>query len=352
MSENTCLEKQPLSQEMLDKMDAYWRAANYLSAGQLYLLDNPLLKEPLTMDQIKKKIVGHWGTVPGQNFVYVHCNRVIKRYDLDMILLSGPGHGGNFMIANTYLEGSYSEIYPNISQDEEGMKKMFKQFSFPCGVPSHCAPETPGSINEGGELGYSIAHAFGAVFDNPDLIATVIVGDGEAETGPLATSWQSNKFLNPITDGAVLPVLNLNGYKISNPTIFSRIPREEIESYFVGCGWEPIFVEGDDPMTMHKLMAEAMDEAIEKIKAIQENARKNNDPERPKWPMIVLRTPKGWTGPKVVDGQHAAFADVKDIPDTDLAILAIPAALCPDAVEMLAAEKQVKVAGIPCLSLC
>ena len=304
MSENTCLEKQPLCQEMLDKMNAYWRAANYLSAGQLYLLDNPLLKEPLTMDQIKKKSVGHWGTVPGQNFVYVHCNRVIKRYDLDMILLSGPGHGGNFMIANTYLEGTYSEIYPNISQDEEGMQKLFKQFSFPCGVPSHCAPETPGSINEGGELGYSIAHAFGAVFDNPDLIATVIVGDGEAETGPLATSWQSNKFLNPITDGAVLPVLNLNGYKISNPTIFSRIPHEELESFFVGCGWEPIFVEGDDPMTMHKLMAEAMDTAIEKIKAIQDHARKNNDPERPKWPMIVLRTPKGWTGPKVVDGQQ------------------------------------------------
>ena len=304
MSENTCLEKQPLCQEMLDKMNAYWRAANYLSAGQLYLLDNPLLKEPLTMDQIKKKIVGHWGTVPGQNFVYVHCNRVIKRYDLDMILLSGPGHGGNFMIANTYLEGTYSEIYPNISQDEEGMQKLFKQFSFPCGVPSHCAPETPGSINEGGELGYSIAHAFGAAFDNPDLIATVIVGDGEAETGPLATSWQSNKFLNPITDGAVLPVLNLNGYKISNPTIFSRIPHEELESFFVGCGWEPIFVEGDDPMTMHKLMAEAMDTAIEKIKAIQDHARKNNDPERPKWPMIVLRTPKGWTGPKVVDGQQ------------------------------------------------
>ena len=304
MSENTCLEKQPLCQEMLDKIDAYWRAANYLSAGQLYLLDNPLLKKPLTMDQIKKKIVGHWGTVPGQNFVYVHCNRVIKRYDLDMILLSGPGHGGNFMIANTYLEGTYSEIYPNISQDEEGMQKLFKQFSFPCGVPSHCAPETPGSINEGGELGYSIAHAFGAVFDNPDLIATVIVGDGEAETGPLATSWQSNKFLNPITDGAVLPVLNMNGYKISNPTVFSRIPHEELESFFVGCGWEPIFVEGDDPMTMHKLMAEAMDTAIEKIKAIQDHARKNNDPERPKWPMIVLRTPKGWTGPKVVDGQQ------------------------------------------------
>ena len=298
------VEKQPLTEDYLKKMDAYWRAANYLGAAQLYLLDNPLLREPLTRDQVKKKIVGHWGTVPGQNFVYVHCNRVIKRYDLDMILLSGPGHGGNFMIANTYLEGTYSEIYPNISQDEEGMQKLFKQFSFPCGVPSHCAPETPGSINEGGELGYSIAHAFGAVFDNPDLIATVIVGDGEAETGPLATSWQSNKFLNPITDGAVLPVLNLNGYKISNPTIFSRIPHEELESFFVGCGWEPIFVEGDDPMTMHKLMAEAMDTAIEKIKAIQDHARKNNDPERPKWPMIVLRTPKGWTGPKVVDGQQ------------------------------------------------
>ena len=274
-----CLEKQPLNQEMLDKIDAYWRAANYLSAGQLYLLDNPLLREPLTMDQIKKKIVGHWGTVPGQNFVYAHCNRVIKRYDLDMILLSGPGHGGNFMIANTYLEGSYSEVYPNISQDEEGMKKMFKQFSFPCGVPSHCAPETPGSINEGGELGYSIAHAFGAVFDNPDLIATTVVGDGEAETGPLATSWQSNKFLNPITDGAVLPILHLNGYKISNPTIFSRLSHEELECFFKGCGWKPYFVEGDDPMTMHKKMAETMDTVIEEIKAIQKNARENNNPE-------------------------------------------------------------------------
>ena len=299
-----CLEKQPLNQEMLDKIDAYWRAANYLSAGQLYLLDNPLLREPLTMDQIKKKIVGHWGTVPGQNFVYAHCNRVIKRYDLDMILLSGPGHGGNFMIANTYLEGSYSEVYPNISQDEEGMKKMFKQFSFPCGVPSHCAPETPGSINEGGELGYSIAHAFGAVFDNPDLIATTVVGDGEAETGPLATSWQSNKFLNPITDGAVLPILHLNGYKISNPTIFSRLSHEELECFFKGCGWKPYFVEGDDPMTMHKKMAETMDTVIEEIKAIQKNARENNDPTRPFWPMIVLRTPKGWTGPKVVDGKQ------------------------------------------------
>ena len=299
----TCLEKQPLCEEMLTKMNAYWRAANYLSAGQLYLLDNPLLKKPLSLDQIKKKIVGHWGTVPGQNFVYVHCNRVIKRYDLDMILLSGPGHGGNFLIANTYLDGSYSEIYPNISQDEEGMQKMFKQFSFPCGVPSHCAPETPGSINEGGELGYSIAHAFGAVFDNPDLIATVVVGDGEAETGPLATSWQSNKFLNPVTDGAVLPILHLNGYKISNPTIFSRIPHDEIEDFFKGCGWKPYFVEGDDPMTMHRKMAEAMDTVIEEIKAIQKHARETGDAERPKWPMIVLRTPKGWTGPKVVDGQ-------------------------------------------------
>ncbi len=299
----TCLEKQPLCEEMLTKMNAYWRAANYLSAGQLYLLDNPLLKKPLSLDQIKKKIVGHWGTVPGQNFVYVHCNRVIKRYDLDMILLSGPGHGGNFLIANTYLDGSYSEIYPNISQDEEGMQKMFKQFSFPCGVPSHCAPETPGSINEGGELGYSIAHAFGAVFDNPDLIATVVVGDGEAETGPLATSWQSNKFLNPVTDGAVLPILHLNGYKISNPTIFSRIPHDEIEDFFKGCGWKPYFVEGDDPMTMHRKMAETMDTVIEEIKAIQKHARETGDAERPKWPMIVLRTPKGWTGPKVVDGQ-------------------------------------------------
>ena len=300
----TCLEKQPLCEEMLTKMNAYWRAANYLSAGQLYLLDNPLLKKPLSLDQIKKKIVGHWGTVPGQNFVYVHCNRVIKRYDLDMILLSGPGHGGNFLIANTYLDGSYSEIYPNISQDEEGMQKMFKQFSFPCGVPSHCAPETPGSINEGGELGYSIAHAFGAVFDNPDLIATVVVGDGEAETGPLATSWQSNKFLNPVTDGAVLPILHLNGYKISNPTIFSRIPHDEIEDFFKGCGWKPYFVEGDDPMTMHRKMAETMDTVIEEIKAIQKHARETGDAERPKWPMIVLRTPKGWTGPKVVDGNQ------------------------------------------------
>jgi len=292
-----------LSQEYLEKMDAYWRATNYLAAGQLYLLDTPLLREPLTMEHIKKKIVGHWGTVPGQNFVYTHLNRVIKKYDLDMIYISGPGHGGNFMVANTYLEGSYSEIYPNISRDTEGMQKLFKQFSFPGGISSHVAPETPGSINEGGELGYSLAHSFGAVFDNPDLITACVVGDGEAETGPLATAWQSNKFLNPVTDGAVLPIMHLNGYKISNPTIFSRISHEEIQKFFEGCGWKPIFVEGDDPMTMHKLMAEALDSAIEEIKEIQKNARENNDSTRPIWPMIVLRTPKGWTGPKEVDGQ-------------------------------------------------
>ncbi len=301
---DACIEKGPITDELLEKMNAWFRAANYLSAGQLYLLENPLLKKPLTIDMVKKKIVGHWGTVPGQNFVYTHLNRVIKRYDLDMILLSGPGHGGNFFIANTYMEGSYSEVYPNISEDESGMQKLFKQFSFPGGVPSHCAPETPGSINEGGELGYSIAHGFGAVFDNPTLIAAVTVGDGEAETGPLATSWQSNKFLNPITDGAVLPILHLNGYKIANPTIFARMSHQEITDFFHGCGWEPHFVEGDDPMTMHKKMAETLDEVIEKIQAIQKNARENNDSTRPVWPMIVLRTPKGWTGPKFVDGQR------------------------------------------------
>lgn len=302
-NEKTIQEKGPITDSLLAKMDAYWRAANYLSAAQLYLLDDSLLKRPLTNEDIKKKIVGHWGTVPGQNFVYVHCNRVIKRYDLDMILLSGPGHGGNFLIANDYLEGTYSEVYPNISEDEAGLKKLFKQFSFPGGVPSHCAPETPGSINEGGELGYSIAHAFGAVFDNPSLIATVVVGDGEAETGPLATSWQSNKFLNPITDGAVLPILHLNGYKIANPTILSRIPHEELESYLRGMGWKPYFVEGDDPKKMHRLMAETMDQVIEDILSIQKHARECNDATRPIWPMIVLRTPKGWTGPKVVDGK-------------------------------------------------
>ena len=293
-----------LSDSYLTRMNAYWRAANYLAAAQLYLLDNPLLRKPLTMDHIKKKIVGHWGTVPGQNFVYTHLNRIINKYDLDMILISGPGHGGNFFVANSYLEGTYSEVYPNISQDIPGLKRLCKQFSFPGGISSHVAPETPGSINEGGELGYSIAHAFGSVFDNPDLITACIVGDGEAETGPLATAWHSNKFLNAKTDGAVLPILHLNGYKISNPTIFSRISHDEIESFFHGCGWKPYFVEGDDPMTMHRQMAKTLDQAIEEIHAIQKNARENNDTTRPFWPMIVLRTPKGWTGPKVVDGKQ------------------------------------------------
>ena len=299
-----CLEKQPLTEEYLQKMDAYWRATNYLSAAQLYLLDNPLLREPLTLDHIKNKIVGHWGTVPGQNFVYVHMNRIIKKYDQDMILISGPGHGGNFFVSNTYLEGTYSEVYPNVSQDIEGMKKLCKQFSFPGGISSHVAPETPGSINEGGELGYSLAHSFGSVFDNPDLITTCIVGDGEAETGPLATAWHSNKFLNPVIDGAVLPILHLNGYKISNPTIFSRISHEEVENFFKGCGWKPYFVEGNDPTTMHQKMAETLDIVIDEIKSIQKNARENNDLTRKMWPMIVLRTPKGWTGPEEVDGKQ------------------------------------------------
>ena len=285
------------------QLDAWWRAANYLSAGQLYLLDDPLLKEPLTRDKIKKKIVGHWGTVPGQNFIYTHLNRVIKQYDLNMIYLSGPGHGGNAMVAQDWLDGSYTEIYPNITRDAEGMKKLFKQFSFPGGIASHVAPETPGSINEGGELGYSLAHAFGAVFDNPDLIAACVVGDGEAETGPLATSWHSNKFLNPASDGAVLPILHLNGFKIANPTIFSRISHEELESFFKGCGWKPYFVEGSDPKKMHPAMYEALDACIADIKAIQKKARSGKLKKRPMWPMIVFRSPKGWTGPKEVDGK-------------------------------------------------
>ncbi|MBR3719793.1 MAG: phosphoketolase family protein [Firmicutes bacterium] len=285
------------------QLDAWWRAANYLSAGQLYLLDDPLLKEPLTRDKIKKKIVGHWGTVPGQNFIYTHLNRVIKQYDLDMIYLSGPGHGGNAMVAQDWLDGSYTEIYPNITRDAEGMKKLFKQFSFPGGIASHVAPETPGSINEGGELGYSLAHAFGAVFDNPDLIAACVVGDGEAETGPLATSWHSNKFLNPASDGAVLPILHLNGFKIANPTIFSRISHEELESFFRGCGWKPYFVEGSDPKKMHPAMYDALDACIREIQDIQKKARSGKLKKRPMWPMIVFRSPKGWTGPKEVDGK-------------------------------------------------
>ncbi len=295
-----------LSDEMIEKMNKYWNAANYLSVGQLYLLDNPLLREPLKWEHIKKKIVGHWGTVPGQNFIYTHLNRVINKYGLDMIYISGPGHGGNFMVANTYLEGTYSEVYPNISQDLHGMKKLFKQFSFPGGISSHVAPETPGSINEGGELGYSLSHAFGAVFDNPDLIATCVVGDGEAETGPLATAWHSNKFLNPKTDGAVLPILHLNGYKISNPTILSRISKDELIDLFEGYGWKPYLVEGSEPKYMHKLMAATLDKVITDILQIQNDCRNSetNEVKRPKWPMIILRTPKGWTGPKIVDDKE------------------------------------------------
>ena len=294
--------RRPASDEELAVMDRYWRAANYLSACQLYLLDNPLLEKPLSEDDIKKKIVGHWGTVPGQNFIYTHLNRVIREYDLDMIYISGPGHGGNAMVAQDWLDGSYQEVYPNITRDREGMQRLFKQFSFPGGIPSHVAPETPGSINEGGELGYSLAHSFGAVTDNPELIAACVVGDGEAETGPLATSWQLNKFINPKTDGAVLPILHLNGYKIANPTVLARISHEELESFFRGCGWEPYFVEGSDPAEMHRKMAEAMDECIVKILSYQQHARETGDLRRPIWPMIVLRAPKGWTGPDYVDG--------------------------------------------------
>ena len=300
---NTRLSKKPpLTPTQLKQVDAWWRASNYLSACQLYLLDNPLLERPLVRSDIKQTVVGHWGTCPGQNFIYTHLDRVIKRDDLDMIYLSGPGHGGNAMVAQDWLDGTYTEVYPNITQDEDGMRKLFKQFSFPGGVPSHVAPETPGSINEGGELGYSLAHAFGAVADNPDLIAACVVGDGEAETGPLATSWHSNKFLNPITDGAVLPILHLNGFKIANPTIFSRISHEEVEQFFRGCGWEPRFVEGSEPEKMHQQMAATLDWAIREIKRIQQHARTTGDTTRPRWPMIVFRSPKGWTGPKEVDG--------------------------------------------------
>ena len=291
------------SAELLQKMDAYWRAANYISVGQIYLYDNPLLREPLTLEHVKPRLLGHWGTTPGQNFVYVHLNRAINEYDLNMIYISGPGHGGPALVANTYLEGSYSEFYPNISQDAVGLKRLFKQFSFPGGIPSHVAPETPGSIHEGGELGYSLSHAFGAVFDNPDLIVACVVGDGEAETGPLCAGWHSNKFLNPATDGAVLPILHLNGYKIANPTILARIGREELEQYMRGNGYVPYFVEGDDPQTMHRLMADTLDKVLAEIKRIQTEAREQGVTKRPHWPMIVLTTPKGWTGPKVVDGK-------------------------------------------------
>ncbi|MFI5350522.1 MAG: phosphoketolase, partial [Elusimicrobiota bacterium] len=295
--------KTPRAGQLL-KIDAYWRAANYLSVGQIYLYDNPLLKKPLTLAHIKPRLLGHWGTTPGLNFVYAHLNRVIKEHDLNVVSITGPGHGGPGIVANAYLEGTYSEVYPDISQDEEGMKRLFKQFSFPGGIPSHVAPETPGSIHEGGELGYSLSHAFGAAFDNPNLLVACVVGDGEAETGPLATSWHSNKFLNPARDGAVLPILHLNGYKIAGPTVLARIPREELAALFRGLGYEPHFVEGSDPMRMHRLMAGTLDAVVADIRRIQKDARKNGFKRRPRWPMIILRSPKGWTGPKVVDGKR------------------------------------------------
>jgi len=313
-----------LAKKQMNAMDAYWRAANYLSVGQIYLYDNPLLKEPLTLDHIKPRLIGHWGTTPGLNFIYVHLNRVIKEQDLNMIYIAGPGHGGPGLVANTYLEGTYSEVYPNISQDAEGMKKLFRQFSFPGGIPSHVAPETPGSIHEGGELGYAVSHAYGAAFDNPDLIVACVVGDGEAETGPLAAAWHSNKFLNPVHDGAVLPILHLNGYKIANPTVLARISHEEVESLFVGYGYKPYFVEGSDTETMHQLMAGTLDKVIAEIKSIQQEARDNGVTKRPQWPMIILRTPKGWTGPKEVDGlktedfwrsHQVPFAEMATKPD-------------------------------------
>ena len=315
------------SENILDKLDAYFRAANYLSVGQLYLLDNPLLKRPLKQDDIKKVVVGHWGTVPGQNFIYTHLNRIIKQYDLNMIYISGPGHGGNALVANTYLEGTYSEIYPEITQDEIGMQKLFKRFSFPGGIPSHVAPETPGSISEGGELGYSLAHAFGSVFDNPTLITACIVGDGEAETATLATSWQSNKFLNPLTDGVVLPILHLNGYKIANPTVFARMTKDEIKSFFKGCGWKPYIVEGSNTKMIHQNMYKTLDLVIKEKTKKKEKAKKNNGTKRPVWPMIILKTPKGWTGPKLVHGKmiensfraHQVPIMIKD--DSDIKML-------------------------------
>ena len=312
--------KDTITSEEVIKINAYWRAANYLSVGQIFLLDNPLLKKELTLNDIKKRLLGHWGTTPGLNFIYVHLNRLIKAQNLNMIFLAGPGHGGPGVVANVYLEGTYSEYYPNISQDEEGMKKLFKQFSFPGGIPSHVSPETPGSINEGGELGYVLLHGYGAVLDNPDLIACCVVGDGEAETGPLSASWHSNKFLNPIRDGAVLPILHLNGFKIANPTVLARIGVDELEDLFKGYGYQPYFVSGSDPETMHRLMAETLDTVFDRIKEIQTDARTNNISERPRWPMIIMQTPKGWTGPKEVDGKRVEGSwRSHQVPFTDFA---------------------------------
>src|SRR5215469_15400659 len=294
---------QPLAEGELALLDAWWRAANYLSVGQIYLLDNPLLREPLAVEHIKPRLLGHWGTTPGLNFIYVHLNRAIVQRSLNMIYVCGPGHGGPGMVANAYLEGTYTELYPGVTRDVEGLQRLFKQFSFPGGIPSHAAPETPGSINEGGELGYSLAHAYGAAFDNPDLLVACVVGDGEAEAGPLATGWHSNKFLNPARDGAVLPILHLNGYKIAGPTVLARIPREELESLLEGYGYAPRFVEGDEPEKVHQELAATLDEVVAEIKRIQLDARTKGVTKRPAWPMIVLRTPKGWTCPKEIDGK-------------------------------------------------
>ncbi|HYM72278.1 MAG TPA: phosphoketolase family protein, partial [Stellaceae bacterium] len=322
MTEDT--KPQPVSTPLSDReaalIDAWWRAANYLSIGQIYLLDNPLLREPLKREHIKPRLLGHWGTTPGQNFVYAHLNRVIKARDLDMIYVSGPGHGGPGVVANTWLEGTYSEIYPHVSQNASGMQRLFKQFSFPGGIPSHVAPETPGSIHEGGELGYALSHAYGAVFDNPGLIVACVVGDGEAETGPLATAWHSNKFLSPVGDGAVLPILHLNGYKIANPTILARISSDELVSLFTGYGYRPHLVEGDDPATMHRLMAATLDRVFDEIRSIQNDARQGGTRRRPVWPMIILKTPKGWTGPKEVDGlKTEGFWRSHQVPFGDMA---------------------------------
>src|SRR6186713_1003325 len=317
------MQVQPLSSEQRHRIDGWWRAANYLSVGQIFLFDNPLLKRPLELADVKRMLLGHWGTTPGQNFIYAHLNRVIVKHDVDMIFVSGPGHGGPAVVANTYLEGTYSEIYPEISQDEAGLRKLFVQFSFPGGIPSHASPECPGSIHEGGELGYSLSHAYGAALDNPSLIVACVVGDGEAETGPLATAWHSNKFINPIHDGAVLPILNLNGYKIANPTDLARVSHEELEALFTGYGYTPYFVEGSDPSSMHQKMAATLDQAIGQIRAAQKAARDSNNPTRPRWPMIVLRSPKGWTGPKEIKGHkvegswrshQVPFSDVRNDP--------------------------------------
>ncbi|HET7924148.1 MAG TPA: phosphoketolase family protein, partial [Rhodanobacteraceae bacterium] len=297
-------EANPLSLELAQKIDAHWRAANYLSVGQIYLFDNPLLKEPLARKHIKPRLLGHWGTTPGLNFIYTHLNRVINEHDVSMIYITGPGHGGPGLVANAWLDGTYSEVYPNVSRDAQGMQRLFKQFSFPGGIPSHVAPETPGSIHEGGELGYALSHAYGAAFDNPDLVVACVVGDGEAETGPLATSWHSNKFLNPATDGVVLPILHLNGYKIANPCVLARISHEELDHLMRGYGYEPHFVEGSDPKAMHQLMAGTLDRIVRDIRRIKADARRDGGHTRPRWPMIVLRTPKGWTCPKEIDGKR------------------------------------------------